>query len=157
MLFKIITVGFVLFLETCTNGRVFQQCPCEKTCQQPNHVCEMALCNAGCACAAGLLWNGSACVEQPQCNCFANDVMYANNERWTADECTLCSCTNGTQSCSEYCNIKESDCNAQGKTLLNKDLQDGICCRCVSNDAHCMYENEEKPVSCGLITWTYLG
>lgn len=42
--------------------------------------------------------------------------------------------------------MTEEMCKKQGKKLLNADLKDSVCCRCVSEEPHCMYKNEEKAI-----------
>jgi len=52
----------------------------------------------------------------------------------------------GRKQCAEFCPITEEQCKKEGKKLFNKDLKDGVCCRCVSEEPHCEHNGEEKPI-----------
>lgn len=132
--------------ETCKNGRVFQHCPCERTCSDDAHTCDQSHCIPGCACAMNLVWNGERCVEPRSCTCTEGNVTYADEQHWDVGECVKCHCVQGRKQCSEICRITEEMCRKQGKKLFNKDLKDGSCCRCVSDEPHCMHSGEEKPI-----------
>jgi hypothetical protein len=132
--------------ETCSNGKTFQSCPCHRTCHDDKHVCDQSHCTPGCACPVDTVWNGAKCVEPKQCTCKEGNVTYADGQHWDVGECTKCHCVSGREKCSEICRLTEEMCKKQGKKLFNKDLSDSVCCRCVSEEPHCIHNGEEKPI-----------
>jgi len=132
--------------ETCLGGRVFQSCPCERTCHQDTHVCDKSDCVPSCACPTNTVWNGKQCVDRAACACQEGNVTYTNGQSWDVGSCMKCHCVEGREQCSEICLITEEQCKKEGKKLFNKDLRDSVCCRCVTDQPHCMFENEEKAI-----------
>jgi hypothetical protein len=131
---------------TCKDGRVFQHCPCERTCNDDAHHCDKSNCVPACACTDGHVWNGEKCVAPKQCTCAEGNVTYTDGHSWEVGQCSKCHCVQGRKQCAELCAITEEDCKKEGKKLFNKDLKDGVCCRCVSEEAHCVHNGEEKPI-----------
>jgi len=132
--------------ELCKDGKVFQHCPCERTCHDDAHHCDKSQCVPACACPLHLVFNGEKCVEPKQCTCAEGNVTYADDHSWDVGQCTKCHCVQGRKQCAEICKLTEESCKKQGKKLFNKDLKDGVCCRCVSEEAHCVHNGEEKPI-----------
>jgi len=92
------------------------------------------------------VWNGKQCVSRAMCTCQEGNVTYTNGQSWDVGSCMKCHCVEGREQCSEICKLTEEDCKKQGKKLLNKDLKDSVCCRCASEEPHCLYKNEEKAI-----------
>jgi hypothetical protein len=122
----------------CTAGRTFQVCPCERTCHEDAHICDNTHCTPSCACPSDTVWNGEACVLPKQCTCKEGNVTYADGQSWDVGQCTNCHCVEGREMCAEICRVTEEECKKQGKKLFNKDLRDSVCCRCITEEPHCM-------------------
>ncbi|CAD5117735.1 DgyrCDS6481 [Dimorphilus gyrociliatus] len=127
--------------DKCTLGRVWSDCACEKTCENPKRKCDMVNCKPGCACKEGTFWNGEKCAPQTECQCKKGDKLYSEGERWNVGQCVRCKCENGQEICSEYCPLTEEDCKKKGKKLVNNNLEDKVCCSCVADEPQCMDES----------------
>jgi hypothetical protein len=130
----------------CTGGRTFQTCPCERNCHEDSHVCDKSTCTPRCACPADTVWNNVECVPRSMCTCKEGNTTYTNGQSWDVGHCTQCHCVEGREMCSEICRLTDQECRKQGKKLFNKDLSDSTCCRCVSDEPHCMYKDQEKEI-----------
>jgi len=86
------------------------------------------------------------CVERSQCKCAEGNVTYTDGQSWNVGQCMKCHCVEGREHCSEICLLTEEMCKKEGKKLFNKDLSDSTCCRCVTDQPHCMHNGEEKAI-----------
>lgn len=144
--------------EECTDGRTWQLCACEKTCESQGHICNGLECKPGCACEDGMVWDEDKCIRAEECSCSHNGISFASGESIDVEECTRCHCLNGTKVCAERCSLTEEMCKLEGKTLINEDIEDFKCCHCASTEPTCYFaaENKHYPVS-GKDLWRSFG
>lgn len=86
-------------------------------------------CQAGCACAPGLVDDGTACVAPEQCPCYYQNHRYSPNSQVTRD-CNTCVCQGGYWQCTDYLCNAECSLIGQSHLITFDDLQvefDGDC------------------------------
>ena len=96
-------------------------------------------CQAGCACAPGLVDDGVACVAPEQCPCYYQNHRYSPNSQVTRD-CNTCVCQGGYWQCTDYLCNAECSLIGQSHLITFDDLQ-------VEFDGDCRYvlaTNEER-------------
>ena len=96
-------------------------------------------CQAGCACAPGLVDDGIACVAPEQCPCYYQNHRYSPYSQVTRD-CNTCVCQGGYWQCTDYLCNAECSLIGQSHLITFDDLQ-------VEFDGDCRYvlaTNEER-------------
>lgn len=65
----------VFSLASCPANAHDEPCACPASCQSPKPNCGL-LCEPGCVCNSGFLFNDSQCINASSCNCFYNNNYY---------------------------------------------------------------------------------
>ena len=69
-------------VDNCTDGRVWTDIPCERTCRNPNPDCSDAVnVEPACACPHDEYWDGQRCVaDRNECTCVHDGVLYHDGQ-----------------------------------------------------------------------------
>ena len=103
-------------------------------------------CQAGCACAPGLVDDGIACVAPEQCPCYYQNHRYSPNSQVTRD-CNTCVCQGGYWQCTDYLCNAECSLIGQSHIITFDDLQvefDGDCRYVLATNEECGFQTRHS-------------
>ncbi|KAF5918179.1 hypothetical protein HPG69_002820 [Diceros bicornis minor] len=82
---------------SCPPTAHYEPCACPASCESPKPTCEL-VCQPGCVCNPGFLFNDSRCVDASSCNCVYNNNYYKPGVEWFSPNCTeRCRCWPGSR------------------------------------------------------------
>ncbi|XP_023511132.2 zonadhesin isoform X2 [Equus caballus] len=82
---------------SCPPNAHYESCACPASCQSPKPTCEF-VCQPGCVCNPGFLFNDSRCISASSCSCMYNNNYYKPGVEWFSPNCTeRCRCWPGSR------------------------------------------------------------